>query len=159
MTTDGTTEGSLWHPPGATPTDDGRAPVPPFPAAHPPGRTAPGPQPGYGAIRPPGYRSAPPGRGMALGTLWTGVGSLVLGFISIGVLGIVGGIVGLVLGMVTLHRANRGKATGSEMASFGMAMSLVSIVVGGLLFVSAWPAFVDAVEQGFEQGWEEGSQP
>ena len=66
-----------------------------------------------------------------------------------------GGIVGLLLGIVTLRRANRGTATGSETAIFGMALSLVSIVLGGLLFLSAWPALVGA----FEQGWEQSSTP
>ena len=155
MTSDSTTESSPWRLPSGTPTGEGPAPAPPFPETYAPGPSAPGPHPGYGAIRAPGYGPPPPGKGMALGALWTGVGSLVLGFLSIGVLGIVGGIVGLVLGMVTLRRANRGTATGSETAIFGVALSLVSIVLGGLLFLSAWPAFVDA----FEQGWEQGSRP
>jgi drug/metabolite transporter (DMT)-like permease len=92
---------------------------------------------------------------MSLGTLWTGVGSLVLGFFSIGVLGILGGAVGLVLGMVTLRRVGRGTATGSDTATFGMALSLVSIAIGSVLLISAWPMLVDA----FEQGWEQGTRP
>lgn len=149
MTSGSTTENSPWCPPSGTPTGEAPTPAPPFPQAY-----VPGPYPGYDAIRAAGYRP-PPGNGMALGTLWTGVGSLVLGFFSIGVLGIVGGIVGLVLGMVTLRRAKRSTATGSDTATFGMALSLISIVVGGLILASAWPAVVDA----FEQGWEQGSQP
>jgi hypothetical protein len=31
----------------------------------------------------------------------------------------------------------------------------VQVELGGLLFLFAWPAFVDA----FEQGWEQGGQP
>ncbi|NTW42549.1 MAG: DUF4190 domain-containing protein [Cellulomonadaceae bacterium] len=152
MTRDNTTESSPWCAPGETPTDE--APAPPLPEADAPASSALGAHPGYGVVRTPSY-APPPGKGMSLGTLWTGVGSLVLGVLSIGVLGIVGGIFGLVLGMVTLRRADRGTATGSETATFGMALSLVSIVLGVLLFTSAWPAVVDA----FEQGWEQGIQP
>lgn len=152
MTTSGnTTEGSVWHPPSGRPLDEGTAPPPPFPGA-----SVPGP---YVPVRVPTYGAPRPGKGLALGTLWTGVGSLVLGFLSIGVLGIVGGIVGMILGMVTLRRASRGTATGEETATFGMALSLVSIVVGAVLLMTAWPALVDAFEQGYERGWEQGSQP
>ena len=160
MTTSGnTTEGSVWHPPSGRPTDEDHAPTPPIPGAYVPGPYAQGPYPGYAPVHVPTYGAPRPGKGLALGTLWTGIGSLVLAFLSVGVLGILRGAVGMVLGMVTLRRTSRGTATGSETATFGMALSLVAIVLGALLLMTAWPALVDAFEQGYEQGWEQGSQP
>ncbi len=95
-----------------------------------------GDQPGFGDDRPAyggDHRGTPPKNGLGVAALIVGILSLVLSCLVIP--GIVGGIIGLVLGVVGRKRVSRGEATNKGVATTGLVLSVVALLLGILFLV------------------------
>lgn len=131
-------------------------PTQPYPSQPYPGPPYPGQQghPYPGSTLPATPYAGPPRlpTGLALGALFTGLGSLVIGVpFTVGVGGILGGLVGLVLGVVALRRVRAGTGGGRASAWWGVALSVAASVAG----VGMFAALAPEVAEEFQQGWDE----
>lgn len=135
-------------------------PAQPYAAQPYPGQPYP-PATAYGATPFPGdpHQKPPHLRtGLALGSLFTGLGALVIGLpFTLGVASVAGGLVGLVLGVVALRRVRAGTGGGRAYAWWGVALSAVSSVAGAAVFMATVDEAADAFEEGWNDGWEEGA--
>ena len=126
----------------------------PYGQPYPP-TAAYGPGPLMGA---PYGRPAPPRTGLALGSLYTGLGALVIGLpFTVGVGAVAGGLVGLVLGVVALRRVRAGTGGGRAYAWWGIVLSAVASTVGVPVFMATAQDAAEAFEAGWEDGWEDGA--
>ena len=117
------------------------------------------PSQGYPGSTLPGtpYARAPQlPTGLALGSLFTGLGALVIGApFTLGVGGVVIGLGGLVLGVTALRRVRAGTGGGRAYAWWGVGLSVAASVAGAALFAALVP---QAAEE-FQQGWDSAAEP
>lgn len=126
-------------------------PAQPYGQPFPPSTAFGGPFPGAPYTRSPHLRT-----GLAQGSLYTGLGALVVGLpFTVGVGAVVAGLVGLVLGVVALRRVRAGTGGGRAFAWWGIALSAIATVGGAALFAVTAEDAADAFAEGWEAGWED----
>lgn len=119
-----------YPPPASYPPPPGSYPPPPsYPGGYPP----PPPQPYAGYAAP-----APARNGMGIAALIVGLVSL-LGVLCFGFGGFVLGLIAIVLGFVARGRVKRGEADNGGIATAGIALGVLGIVVNAaLLMFGVW---------------------
>ena len=93
------------------------------------------------AAAPPPYPAPPAGprNGVGTGALVVAVAALVLSWSVVG--GAIGGIIAVVLGITGRGRARRGEADNGPIATAGMALGALAVVVG-IAAVPVWSGFL-----------------
>lgn len=84
-------------------------------------------------------RQAGPRNGVGAGALVVAVAALVFSWSVIG--GVIGGIVAVVLGVTGRTRARRGEADNGPVATVGMALGALAVVIG-IAAVPVWSGFL-----------------